>query len=153
MSYDLVVRNITYTDIQLYYDGMVELLLSHLEDWHDFDTDKFKKWLWQAVDDPETDTLLCTHGHLPAGYFIARTITPVWSKERVSSDVVLYTLPPYRGKGVAVALLQQWAYNLQKRGVKKALAGYSLRASHSHARDAYKRAKFFTLGEIYARKF
>jgi GNAT superfamily N-acetyltransferase len=90
-------------------------------------------------------------GYLPAGYFIARTITPIWSRERISSDVVLYVLPPYRGKGAAVALLQQWTYNLQERGVKKALSGYSLRASHPHARTAYKKAKFFTLGEIYAR--
>ena len=35
MSYDLVVRNITHTDVALFYDGMVDLLSSHL-DWHDF---------------------------------------------------------------------------------------------------------------------
>jgi GNAT superfamily N-acetyltransferase len=150
MSYDLNVRHITHTDIDLYYDGMVELLQAHLE-WHDFDVDKFSKWLVRVIDDPDVDTLLCMDGYLPAGYFIARTVTPVWSHERFSSDVVLYVLPPYRGKGAAVALLQQWTYNLQARGVKKALSGYSLRASHSHARAAYKKAKFFTLGEIYAR--
>ena len=62
MSYNLVVRDITHTDIALFYDGMVDLLRSHL-DWHDFDSKKFKSWLEWAIDDPDTDTLL--HGHGP----------------------------------------------------------------------------------------
>lgn len=151
MSYNLVVRNITQTDVDLFYDGMVDLLVPHL-DWHNFDAKKFKSWLKWAIDDVDTDTLLCLDGHLPAGYYIAKTIVPVWSSDRISSDVVLYVLPPYRGKGVAVALLQQWIYNLKERGVSKVLSGYSLRASESHAQDAYLRAGFFRLGEIYAKR-
>ena len=151
MSYNLVVRDITHTDIALFYDGMVDLLRSHL-DWHDFDSKKFKSWLEWAIDDPDTDTLLCLDGHLPAGYYVAKMITPIWSNERISSDVVLYVLPPYRGKGVAVALLQQWIYNLKERGVKKVISGYSLRASEDHAQKAYGRMGFFRLGEIYAKR-
>ncbi len=151
MSYNLVVRDITHTDIALFYDGMVDLLTSHL-DWHDFDPKKFRSWLKWAIDDADTDTLLCLDGHLPAGYYIARTVTPIWSSERISSDVVLYVLPPYRGKGVSVALLQQWIYNLKGRGVSKALSGYSLRASEDHAQKAYARMGFFKLGEIYAKR-
>ena len=79
-------------------------------------------------------------------------ITPIWSNERISSDVVLYVLPPYRGKGVAVALLQQWIYNLKERGVKKVISGYSLRASEDHAQKAYGRMGFLRLGEIYAKR-
>tara|TARA_R110002074_G_scaffold21359_1_gene66496 strand:- start:262 stop:720 length:459 start_codon:yes stop_codon:yes gene_type:complete len=151
MSFDLIVRNITQTDVDLFYDGMVDLLQLHL-DWHDFDSNKFKVWLKWAIDDPDTDTLLCLDGHLPAGYYISRMITPLWSNERISSDVVLYVLPPYRGKGAAVALLQRWIYNLRERGVKKAISGYSLRASEKHAQKAYQRMGFFRLGEIYAKR-
>jgi len=151
MSYNLNVRDITHTDISLFYDGMVDLLISHL-DWHDFDSTKFKSWLEWAIDDPDTDTLLCLDGHLPAGYYLAKMVTPLWSNERISSDVVLYVLPPYRGKGVAVALLQQWIYNLRERGIKKAISGYSLRASEDHAQKAYSRMGFFRLGEIYAKR-
>jgi|TARA_R110000737_G_C14313292_1_gene438328 GNAT superfamily N-acetyltransferase len=150
-SFSLVVRDITHSDIDLFYDGMVDLLKSHLE-WHDFDSKKFKSWLERAVDDPDTDTLLCFDGNAPAGYYVARTVTPIWSNERISSDVVLYVLEPYRGKGAAVALLRQWISNLKERGVKKALSGFSLRASEDHARDAYLRSGFSRLGEIYAKR-
>ena len=151
MSSDLVVRNTTHTDVALFYDGMIELIVPHF-DWHDFDSKKFRSWLEWAIDDPDTDTLLCLDGHMPVGYYVARTSTPIWSSERVSSDVVLYVLEPYRGKGAAVALLDQWIYNLKERGVKKALSGYSLRASEGHAQDAYLRAGFSRLGEIYAKR-